>query len=74
MEVGGSNPCVHIYFNQYLPETLTVDIGEFSRSYFFLMTMDIDQSVAYDQFVEGKINIARIWQEMPGRKFPAVKC
>lgn len=47
-------PTVHVYANKAnLPETLNLDIGEFSKSYYFLMSIDMDQEKALAEFEQG---------------------
>ena len=47
--------CVHVYFNQFLPATLDLNPGQFSKSFFFMMTVDTDKSKAFEQFQQAKI-------------------
>ena len=48
-----TKPEVHVYYNQELPKTLELNMFEFSKSFFFLMAIDTNQSKALSDFNEG---------------------
>ena len=47
---GSGKPCVHIYYNQALPESLELPENEPSKSFFFYMTIDTDKHNSYNDF------------------------
>ena len=51
---GSGKPCVHIYYNQALPESLKLDQNVPSKSYFYFMTIDVDKHNSYNDFETAK--------------------
>ena len=49
-------PCAHIYYNQKLPEILELSPDEpsKSKSFFYMMTVDSNKLLAYNNFETGK--------------------
>ncbi len=47
---------VHVYYNQLLPESLTLDQGEQVKSVVFLSAMGTDQDKVLFEFENGKHN------------------
>ena len=51
---GSGHPCVHIYYNQALPDTLELPANTPSKSFFYFMTMDVNKHYSYNEFISAK--------------------